>query len=52
MLIDGDVFLQILLQLLLYKVRVAVEFASMLQAPGPGKNTCNGVGAGRSSLRI
>ena len=38
--------------LLLDKVGVAIKFATMLQAPGPGKNTGNGVGAGRSSLEV
>lgn len=38
--------------LLLDKVGVAVEFATMLQASGPGKNAGNGVGAGRPSLKV
>lgn len=37
--------------LLLDKVRVAIEFPTMLQASGPGKNAGDGVGAGRSSLK-
>lgn len=37
---------------LLYKVAVAIEFATMFQASGPGKNAGNGVGAGRPSLRV
>lgn len=44
-------FWEILVHILLYKVGVAVEFASMLQASGPGKNTGDGVGAGRPSLK-
>lgn len=48
----GVVFCEMLLHILLYKLRVAVKFASMLQASGPGKNTGDGVGAGRPSLRI
>lgn len=36
--------------LLLDEVRVAIKFATMLQAPGPGKYASDGVGAGRPSL--
>lgn len=39
------------LHFLLYKVGISIEFATMLQASGPGKNAGNGVGAGRPSLR-
>ncbi len=38
-------------QLLLYKVRVAVEFAAVFQASGPGEDAGNGVGTGLSSLQ-
>lgn len=34
----------------LYKVIVAVEFATVLQASGPSKDAGNGVGAGWPSL--
>lgn len=37
---------------ILNEVRVAVEFAAMLQASSPGKNAGDGVGAGRPSLKI
>lgn len=37
--------------LLLYKVGIAVEFATMLQASGPGEDAGNRVGAGRPSLK-
>lgn len=40
------------MQLLLYEVRVAVEFAAMLQASSPGENAGNGVSAGWSSLEV
>lgn len=33
------------------KVGVAIKFATMLQASGPGENAGDGVGAGRPSLR-
>lgn len=38
-------------QLLLHKVGVAIKFATMFQAPGPGENAGNGVGAGGPSLK-
>lgn len=37
--------------LLLDEVIVAVEFATVFQASGPGKNAGDGVGAGRPSLK-
>lgn len=43
--------LTINLNFLLYEVGISIEFATMLQASGPGKNAGNGVGAGRPSLR-
>lgn len=40
------------LNILLNQVGVAIKFAAMLQASGPGKNAGNGVGACRPSLKV
>lgn len=46
---QAECFLQIQ-TILLYKVGVAIKFATVFQAPGPGENAGNWVGAGRPSL--
>lgn len=40
-----------ILNLLLYEVRVAIKFPSVLQASGPGKDAGNGVSAGWPTLK-
>lgn len=39
-----------LIRYVLYQIRILIQFASVLQASGPSKYACDGVGTGWFSL--